>query len=114
MRLGMFLSGCCPGGGASNMWTHLLGGSLDLSCMMTCVSTFVSFASVPLWVLTLGPVIMSDADFIIPYEDITITVISLILPCGLGIILQAKFKGCQSQEKGQNDRIKLEYKCLET
>lgn len=93
MRLGMFLSGCCPGGGASNMWTHLLGGSLDLSCMMTCVSTFVSFASVPLWVLTLGPVIMSDADFVIPYIDITITVISLIIPCGVGILLQAKFPG---------------------
>ncbi|RXG54653.1 Solute carrier family 10 member 6 [Armadillidium vulgare] len=38
-RLGLFTSGCAPGGGLSNMWTHLLGGSLDLSIMMTFAST---------------------------------------------------------------------------
>lgn len=93
LRLGMFLGGCCPGGGASNMWTHLLGGSLDLSIMMTGVSTFISFASLPLWVLSMGPVIISDASFVIPYGDITVTVISLIIPCGIGIALQMKWPG---------------------
>ncbi|XP_050727944.1 ileal sodium/bile acid cotransporter-like isoform X2 [Eriocheir sinensis] len=91
MRLGMFLGGCCPGGGASNMWTHLLRGSLDLSIMMTGVSTFVAFASLPLWVLTLGPVIVNDASFVIPYLDITVTVITLLVPCGLGIGLQIRY-----------------------
>ncbi|XP_071524910.1 ileal sodium/bile acid cotransporter-like isoform X2 [Panulirus ornatus] len=90
LRLGLFLSGSCPGGGASNMWTHLLGGSLDLSIMMTAVSTIVSFVSVPLWVLFMGPVILGgkDASFVIPYENITTTVISLIVPCGLGVLFQ--------------------------
>lgn len=43
LRLGLFLNGSCPGGGASNMWTHLLGGSLDLSIMMTFISTITAF-----------------------------------------------------------------------
>ena len=42
-RLGMFMGGCVPGGGASNMWTHLLGGTLDLSIMMTFASTMTAF-----------------------------------------------------------------------
>nr|XP_053631396.1 P3 protein-like [Cherax quadricarinatus] len=42
-QLGFFLAGCCPGGGASNLWTHLLGGSLDLSVMMTFVSSVLAF-----------------------------------------------------------------------
>ena len=43
LRLGLFLNGCCPGGGGSNMYTLLLGGSLDLSIMMTFCSSLLAF-----------------------------------------------------------------------
>nr|CDS29876.1 RNA exonuclease NEF sp [Hymenolepis microstoma] len=36
---GLFISGCCPGGGASNVWTRLLGGDLNLSITMTLFSS---------------------------------------------------------------------------
>ncbi|XP_045607786.2 ileal sodium/bile acid cotransporter [Procambarus clarkii] len=88
LRLGLFINGSSPGGGASNMWTHLLGGSLNLSIMMTTVSTVFAFITVPLWVLAMGPVILKDAPFVIPYGDIAVTVISLIIPCGFGVLLQ--------------------------
>lgn len=91
LRLGLFLNGSCPGGGASNMWTHLLGGSLDLSIMMTFISTITAFAAVPFWVLVIGPVILADGQFTIPFFDIFITVISLIIPCGIGILIQIYF-----------------------
>lgn len=48
-------------------------------------------ASLPLWILTLGPVIINDASFVIPFVDITITVVSLLVPCGLGIALQIRY-----------------------
>ncbi|KAK8387528.1 hypothetical protein O3P69_018217 [Scylla paramamosain] len=89
-QLGLFLGGSCPGGGASNMWTHLLGGSLDLSIMMTFISTVTAFATVPLWVLLMGPTIVGDANFVIPYKDIAVLVFSLSMPCALGILI-AKF-----------------------
>lgn len=54
MWLGLFLTGCSPGGGGSNMWTYLLGGSLDLSVTMTFVSTVGAFAALPLWVYALA------------------------------------------------------------
>ncbi|XP_050727947.1 uncharacterized sodium-dependent transporter YocS-like isoform X2 [Eriocheir sinensis] len=89
-QLGLFLGGCCPGGGASNMWTHLLGGCLDLSIMMTFISSVIAFATVPLWVLMLGRVVMEDTDFVIPYVDIAVLVLGLSFPCVIGILL-AKF-----------------------
>ncbi|XP_076043814.1 ileal sodium/bile acid cotransporter-like [Oratosquilla oratoria] len=91
LQLGMFLNGTSPGGGASNMWTYLLGGSLDLSIMMTFCSTLSAFAAVPLWIFTLGRVIVGDAEFVIPYVDITVLIISLVVPCGFGLLLQRFF-----------------------
>ncbi|KAB7505065.1 Ileal sodium/bile acid cotransporter [Armadillidium nasatum] len=88
-QLGMFLNGASPGGGSSNMWTLLLGGSLDLSIMMTFASTLVAFGTIPMWVLTLGPkIIGEDSKFQIPYDSIAYSVISLIIPCSVGLLIQ--------------------------
>lgn len=43
MQLGMFFTGVSPGGGASNIWTYILGGNLNLSITMTTISTFAAF-----------------------------------------------------------------------
>nr|VZI41104.1 unnamed protein product [Spirometra erinaceieuropaei] len=39
---GLFIAGCAPGGGASNVWTRLLGGDLDLSITMTLISSLAA------------------------------------------------------------------------
>uniref|UniRef100_A0A1I8AZM6 Solute carrier family 10 member 6 n=1 Tax=Meloidogyne hapla TaxID=6305 RepID=A0A1I8AZM6_MELHA len=38
LALGLFVTGCSPGGGASNYWTILLGGNANLSITMTFCS----------------------------------------------------------------------------
>lgn len=43
LRLGLFFTGVSPAGGASNIWTVLLGGNLDLSITMSTTSTLFSF-----------------------------------------------------------------------
>ena len=50
MRLGLFVTGCSPGGGASNIWTVMFGGNLDLSVTMTAISTFAAFFMMPAWI----------------------------------------------------------------
>jgi len=40
--LGMFAMGCSPGGGASNLYSHLLGGDISVSITMTLLSTILS------------------------------------------------------------------------
>ena len=39
VSLGIFVAGCCPGGGGSNMYSYLLKGDLSLSITMTTIST---------------------------------------------------------------------------
>jgi len=92
LRLGMFMSGCSPGGGPSNYWTHLFGGNLDLSITMTFTSTFFALGAIPAWVLLLGPVISKDSAFIIPFDQIAISLVLLIVPCSLGIFFQLYVK----------------------
>jgi len=40
--LTLFLYGCSPGGTASNNWTIILDGDIDLSAIMTFASTITS------------------------------------------------------------------------
>lgn len=42
-KLGMFFTGVSPSGGASNVWSVLLGGNLDLSISMTTINTICAF-----------------------------------------------------------------------
>jgi len=43
MQIGMFFTGVSPSGGASNMWTVLLDGNLNLSITMTTLCTIAAF-----------------------------------------------------------------------
>lgn len=43
LRLALLVVGCSPGGGASNIWTVLLNGNVNLSVTMTFVSSIVAF-----------------------------------------------------------------------
>lgn len=45
MQLGLFFTGVSPAGGASNIWTVILGGNIDLSVAMTTTSTFAAFGT---------------------------------------------------------------------
>jgi len=92
LQLGMFMAGCSPGGGPSNVWTHLLGGTLDLSITMTFTSTFVALGAIPFWLLILGPVISADSTFVIPYDRIAISLVLLVTPCSFGVFTQYYIK----------------------
>ncbi|KYN19941.1 Solute carrier family 10 member 6, partial [Trachymyrmex cornetzi] len=43
LQIGMFFTGISPSGGASNMWTLLLDGNLNLSITMTTICTIAAF-----------------------------------------------------------------------
>ena len=47
VSLGIFIAGCCPGGGASNMYSYLLRGDLSLSITMTALSTILALGKLP-------------------------------------------------------------------
>lgn len=88
MRLGLLFVGVSPAGGASNIWTVVLDGNIDLSVTMTTVSTFAAFGLMPLWLFTLGKHVFENASVKIPYTHIGSLAIALIVPLGIGFALQ--------------------------
>ncbi len=87
MQLGLFVTGTSPGGGASNMWTLMFGGNLDLSITMTAISTFAAFVMMPVWIFTLGQVIFNDSDIVIPYYKICTYAFCLVVPLCIGLLI---------------------------
>lgn len=87
MQLGMFFTGVSPAGGASNGWTAVLDGNIDLSITMTTISTFAAFAMMPLWLFTLGKTIFDQGDIEVPYIHIFSYAIALVVPLAIGFLL---------------------------
>ncbi|XP_022121017.2 ileal sodium/bile acid cotransporter isoform X3 [Pieris rapae] len=88
MRLGMFCTGVSPAGGASNIWTFILGGNLNLSLAMTSICTLASFAFMPAWLFSLGQVVFGNANILVPYQQIAYFVVCLIVPLAIGLAMQ--------------------------
>ncbi|EZA54356.1 hypothetical protein DMN91_001640 [Ooceraea biroi] len=90
MQIGMFFTGVSPSGGASNIWTVLLDGNLNLSITMTTMCTIAAFAMMPLWIFTLGRHIFAQGKLTVPYRQIGTFVIGLIIPLVIGFFVQKK------------------------
>ncbi|CRL04901.1 CLUMA_CG017952, isoform A [Clunio marinus] len=88
LALGLFFTGISPGGGASNMWTLLLGGNINLSIAMTTISTLAAFAMMPLWIFTLGSTIFERAELGVPYQRISTMAAGLLIPLAIGLLIQ--------------------------
>ncbi|CAM1320564.1 Uncharacterised protein g7518 [Pycnogonum litorale] len=91
LKMGLFTLGCSPGGGGSNMWTYLLGGNLNLSITMTFISTLVAIGMMPLWMLTLGRTLFAENNVKVPYKNLLLSLIALIIPIGIGLLIK-RFK----------------------
>ncbi|XP_022655050.1 ileal sodium/bile acid cotransporter-like isoform X2 [Varroa jacobsoni] len=88
LQLGLFTFGCSPGGGASNMWTVLLGGNLNLSITMTFLSTVASLGFMPLWLFTVGKMFFNETAPRIPFRNILTGLVGIVIPVGVGLIMQ--------------------------
>ncbi|EDV34304.2 uncharacterized protein Dana_GF21239 [Drosophila ananassae] len=90
MQLGLFFTGISPSGGASNTWSAVLGGNIHLSVLMTTVSNVAAFATMPLWILTLGQLIFDRAEIATPYSKIGTYCGALIVPLLVGVLIQKR------------------------
>ncbi|KAK6042028.1 sodium bile acid symporter family protein, partial [Cooperia oncophora] len=92
LALGLFITGCSPGGGASNFWTLLLDGNVNLSVTMTFVSTLASLVMMPFWISLLGKEFLqgfsTDFKIHIPYAKITRSLVALVVPLLIGIAIK--------------------------
>ncbi|CRK88032.1 CLUMA_CG001818, isoform A [Clunio marinus] len=91
LALGLFLVGISPAGGQSNIWALLLDGNVNLSIVMTTISTLLCFGTMPFWLFTLGQTIFDRANLGVPYLRVLIVAASLLVPLGIGLIIQKVF-----------------------
>lgn len=87
-QYGLFAFGCSPGGGASNTWTVLLKGNLDLSLTMTFISVIAALGMIPLWLFTLGKKLFVQSKTGFPYDQLLYTLASMIVFLGVGLLFQ--------------------------
>ncbi|XP_030380934.1 solute carrier family 10 member 6 [Scaptodrosophila lebanonensis] len=88
MQLGLFFTGIAPSGGASNTWSAVLGANINLSVLMTTVSNVAAFATMPMWIFTLGQLIFDRAGMKVPYDKIASSAGGLIVPLLIGLGIQ--------------------------
>ncbi len=88
IAIGVILVGCCPGGTASNIITHIAGGDTTLSVSMTVVSTLLCPILTPLWIYMLAGQWVDVSIF----SMITSVVKVVLVPIILGIIINYKMK----------------------
>ncbi|UXI19586.1 RNA-binding protein [Sarcoptes scabiei] len=91
LKLGIFIFGCSPGGGASNMWTVLVKGNLNLSIAMTFLSTLLSIGFMPIWLYTLGRTIFEGTTTSPPFRNIFTTLASMVIFLGIGLLIKRFF-----------------------
>lgn len=86
LAVGLILTGCCPGGTASNIVTFLARGHVALSVLMTTVSTLAALVMTP-WLTG------ALADHLVPVDRAALfwdTVRVVLLPVTLGVLLNRK------------------------
>lgn len=88
IAIGVILVGCCPGGTASNIITHIAGGDTTLSISITVVSTLLCPILTPLWIYLLAGQWV-DVSIL---SMITSVVKVVLVPIILGIIINYKMK----------------------
>ncbi|MGP1454347.1 MAG: bile acid:sodium symporter family protein [Treponema sp.] len=74
LALGMILVGCCPGGTASNVITHIAGGDVPLSVSMTIASTLLAPIMTPLLVF-----LLAERWVDVPFWGVFTSVVTVVL-----------------------------------
>ncbi|XP_073702221.1 ileal sodium/bile acid cotransporter [Garra rufa] len=87
----IIIMGCCPGGSSSNVFCYWLDGDMDLSISMTACSSILALGMMPLCLLIYTSVWTTGDAINIPYDSIGITLVSLLVPIGLGMIVKHKW-----------------------
>uniref|UniRef100_A0A3P8SFQ7 Hepatic sodium/bile acid cotransporter n=1 Tax=Amphiprion percula TaxID=161767 RepID=A0A3P8SFQ7_AMPPE len=85
MAVVVLICGCCPGGALSNLLALALQGDMNLSIVMTSCSTLLALGMMPLllYLYCQGFNLQSA----VPYVDIIISLILILVPCGAGILI---------------------------
>ncbi|KAM3936532.1 sodium-dependent organic anion transporter [Leptodactylus fuscus] len=87
----ILIMGCCPGGVISNIITLWVDGDMDLSLSMTSCSTILAIGMMPLCLYIYSRSWELAKGIKIPYSNIGMTLIGIVLPAGIGVYVNYKW-----------------------
>lgn len=105
LAVGVILVGCCPGGTASNIITHIAKGDVALSVAMTITSTLFAPIITPIWIYFLANKWV-DVSFLAMFKTV-ITIILIPVLLGIGINHYANVSKNSKFESSFNDIKKI-------
>lgn len=79
------------GSGASNQWTVIFDGDVNLSAVMSFVSTATSFIMMPLYFYTLGQLYTHELSITVPFLGLARSLALVVIPYGIGICISHFF-----------------------
>ncbi|XP_053738119.1 hepatic sodium/bile acid cotransporter [Synchiropus splendidus] len=82
----ILICGCCPGGSLSNILALGIKGDMNLSIVMTSCSTLLALGMMPL-LLYIYCHSFPHLQSAVPYKDITLSLVMILIPCGIGILI---------------------------
>lgn len=83
------------GSGSSNQWTLLFEGDVNLSAVMSFVSTASSFIMMPLYFYTLGRTYTDELKIRVPFFGLARSLILVVVPYAIGIIVSHYSPKCR-------------------
>ncbi|XP_075118930.1 ileal sodium/bile acid cotransporter-like [Leptodactylus fuscus] len=87
----ILIMGCCPGGTGSNVLSYWVDGDMDLSLSMTTCSTLFALGMMPLCLFLYTKKWVDSSAIVIPYDSIGISLVTLVVPVGIGIFANYKW-----------------------
>jgi len=95
VAIGVVLIGSAPGGSTSNLLTSWSFGNVALSVAMSATSTVCALFMLPLNIeIYINTGLASDGNLELPFRDIILTLLSIVLPVALGMLLRRSGKSC--------------------
>ncbi|KAF5920365.1 ileal sodium/bile acid cotransporter [Diceros bicornis minor] len=87
----VLITGCCPGGTASNILAYWVDGDMDLSVSMTTCSTLLALGMMPLCLFTYTKMWVESGTIVIPYNNIGTSLVTLVVPVSIGMFVNHKW-----------------------
>ncbi|XP_065364370.1 P3 protein [Calliphora vicina] len=88
LQLALLFTAVAPSGGIANICNVFLKGNIHLSLATTTLNSVLALGMLPLWIFLMGPVLYQDATLNLPFVDLAVGCVGLLVALIVGVILR--------------------------
>ncbi|XP_037819096.1 LOW QUALITY PROTEIN: sodium/bile acid cotransporter-like [Lucilia sericata] len=88
LQLALLFTAIAPSGGIANICNVFLKGNINLSLATTTLNSVLALGMLPLWIFLMGPVLYHDSKLNLPFVNLAVGCVGLLLALLVGVILR--------------------------